>query len=293
MDKSFRFNSHCIKCIIGKYIDKLPEGTCEEDRLKFARGVLDILRSCPDDISSPEIVALIVDYRTSLFGFYDEYADVKSYFNKLLSDREGYFEEHICSAEDSVLEAMKYALLGNYIDFGALNSVEDEKLLAIPKEAKELNIGESEYQFFINDLKNARRLVYLTDNCGEIVFDKLFIKALKKAFPTLEVTAIVRGGAVLNDATLTDAESVGLDSVAEVTDNGNCIAGTVLKKLSPSAKEKIDGADVIISKGQANFETLCGSGLNIYYLFLCKCTLYSEKFNVPQFTGMFKNDKRM
>jgi uncharacterized protein with ATP-grasp and redox domains len=103
----------------------------------------------------------------------------------------------------------------------------------------------------------------------------------------------VRGAPVLNDATLEDARQVGLFDVANVVDNGTDIAGTCIKKLSDEIRELVEKSDVIISKGQGNFETLHGCGLNVYYLFLCKCSLFSEKFNVPKLTGMFLNDRRL
>ncbi len=123
--------------------------------------------------------------------------------------------------------------------------------------------------------------------------DKLFIKEIKSMFPKVNITVIVKGKPVLNDATIDDAKSIGLDDAATVIHNGCNIAGTALNKISPCAKETINNANVIIAKGQANFETLNGCGKNIYYLFLCKCTLYSKRFNLPKFTGLLLNEKRI
>ena len=144
-----------------------------------------------------------------------------------------------------------------------------------------------------NDLASAKTLVYLTDNCGEIVLDKLLIETIKKQYPDLNIIAVVKGGNVLNDATLSDAKQVGLTKVAHVIDNGNDIAGTWLDAIPWMTRKIIeDGADIILSKGQANYETLRFSGLNIYYLFLCKCEMFAKEFGVEQFTGMLLNEKR-
>ena len=106
-------------------------------------------------------------------------------------------------------------------------------------------------------------------------------------FPALEMTVLVRGEEIANDATMVDARQVGLDKVTRVLGNGSDIAGTELSELSEEALSLIREADVILSKGQGNFETLQYCGLNIYYLFLSKCEYFAKHFDVPLFTGLF------
>ncbi len=284
-------NSQCISCIVGKQLNRLPINASENKRLEYALGVLKIVYSNAD-ISAPEIIALITEYKNRLFGFSDDYRQVKEHFNTLMLEREGFYVNKIRESLNPLKTALKFALLGNYIDFGALDNVDEDRLLNIPNAARELDIDEKEYTALLKELEMADSLVYLTDNCGEIVLDKLFIKELKTAFPQLAVTVIVKGEPVLNDATLEDAAAIGLNKITAVAHNGCNIAGNPLKKISEEAKALIDSADIIISKGQANFETLNGCNKNIYYLFLCKCSLYSQRFKVPQFTGLFINEKR-
>ena len=152
-------------------------------------------------------------------------------------------------------------------------------------------IDEKQYREFTTDLENAKNIVYLTDNCGEIVMDKLLIKQIKKKYPDLELTVMVRGTEVINDATMEDAKQVGITDYARVIPNGSDIAGTWIEEMSEEAKAVLDGADVIISKGQGNFETLRKCGRNIYYIFLCKCDLFANTFQVPKLTGMIINEK--
>lgn len=109
-------------------------------------------------------------------------------------------------------------------------------------------------------------------------------------YPTLNIKVIVRGYPILNDATIDDMKTIGLDKLFDIISNGTNIPGTSLNQISPIALEAIDNADVIIAKGQGNFETLRGCNRNIFYLFLCKCQLFTEKFNVPQFTPIIKNE---
>ncbi len=293
MNGKIKISPQCYTCLLNKYIDKVPEGASDEERINYARGVLKIMAEAPLDITAPEIVALVAEYKNSLFGYCDDFYDIKVYFNRLMLDKMPKYQRYIDGAEDRLLAALKLAMLGNYIDFGALDKVDENKLDEIPKDADELKIDEEEYSRFVSQLKAGKKLVYLTDNCGEVVLDRLFISEIKKVCPQLDITVIVKGGAVLNDATREDAETVGLFNVANVIDNGNSVAGTALSRCSYEAIDAIDGADVIISKGQANFETLGGCGRNIYYLFLCKCSMYSKKFNVPPFTGMFFNEEKL
>ncbi len=120
--------------------------------------------------------------------------------------------------------------------------------------------------FFREELSDARSLVYLTDNCGEIVLDKIAVKMLQKLYPHLSITVIVRGEPVVNDATMEDAAMCGLTELVPVIGNGSRVGGTWLPDISEEARQLLDRADVIIAKGQGNFETLNGCGLNIYYL---------------------------
>jgi uncharacterized protein with ATP-grasp and redox domains len=288
-----KIHSQCVTCILNKYLKKFPENTPENVKLDYMKGVLGIIASCDSETSPPEIVASITEHKNNLFGFSDDYSGVKEMFNDLMLKNEPFYSDKIKSSAENFKTALKFAMLGNYIDFGALDSVDQDKLLEIPDTAETLDINETEYNNFLSDLKSAKNLVYLTDNCGEIVMDKLFIQEIKTAFPQLKITVIVKGNPVLNDATMEDAKFVGLDKLTTVIHNGCNIAGTPLNKISNDAKEIIDGADVIISKGQANFETLSGCEKNIYYLFLCKCSLYCDRFNVPQFTGLLLNEKRL
>lgn len=123
--------------------------------------------------------------------------------------------------------------------------------------------------------------------------DKLLMKTINQIYPEVSITAVVRGGNVLNDATMEDAKQIGLTSCVTTIHNGNNIAGTWEPALSEEARYTLNNAEIIISKGQANYETLRYCGKNIYYLFLCKCEMLAKDCGVPRFTGMFVNDRRL
>jgi hypothetical protein len=118
-------------------------------------------------------------------------------------------------------------------------------------------------------ISEAGEILYLADNTGEIVFDRLLIERL----PAPGITVAVRGAAVLNDATLADARVAGLDQVAQVIDNGSGAPGTILGECSAAFRERFESADMIIAKGQGNFETLAGGPGNIFFLLKVKCSV--------------------
>ena len=169
----------------------------------------------------------------------------------------------------------------------------DEKLFALLREAKNSALDENTLQLFRQDLSKAKKLTFCTDNCGEIVLDKLLIQTLRKLYPALQITVMVRGENVINDATIEDAQQIGLTDVAPVIGNGTAIPGTDPASLSGSAKEAFESADLIISKGQGNFESLSGCGCNIYYLFLCKCDHFVQMFGLRQFEGVFTHERSL
>jgi len=242
--------------------------------------------------SSPTLSPAISRLQREMFGIelYD-YTDIKKYFNSLMMEKAPEIEKEIMAAKDPLKLAVQYAMTGNYIDFGAVENVNEEDLNKYLERAKEIPVKEAEYEAFKADIRKAQKLVFLTDNCGEIVMDKLLIKELKRQNPSIDLTVIVRGEDVSNDATLIDAEQIGLTDMVKVIGNGSGIAGTSMKDISEETLNLMKEADVLIAKGQGNFETLQMCGLNIYYLFMCKCMMFANRFRVPQFTGMLINDK--
>ena len=157
----------------------------------------------------------------------------------------------------------------------------------------ELKISKEEVAYLEAELAKAKNLLYITDNCGEIVLDKIFIEELQNKYKNLKITAMVRGGIASNDATMEDAKEVGLTQVVPVIENGAAIMGTVKEQLNEDAERKIKEADVIIAKGMGNFESMYQEGMNPYYLLLCKCDLYKEIFGVEMYQPIFCKEERL
>lgn len=292
MENVRRLRPECLSCLAKKYLDKYPEEASVEKKTEYMQRSLRILACSREYEAAPVVVNRISKIHDEIFGATDEFSDAKKYFNQVMLDREETIQANLNAAEDPLLLGIQYALVGNYIDFGAMKHVDEAHLSNLLDNAKEQPIPSAEYENLKKDLTSAKRLVYLTDNCGEIVLDKLLIQVIRKLYPQLEIIAVVKGGNVLNDATMEDAKQVGLKSLVKVLDNGNDIAGTWLEATTWGTRKIIESADVILSKGQANYETLRFSGLNIYYLFLCKCEMFAKEFGVERFTGMLLNEKR-
>ena len=183
------------------------------------------------------------------------------------------------------------ARIGNYIDFGAMNHVDQKEFLELFKDTGMREDDKRTYEVFLKECAKGKNFLLVCDNCGEIVLDKLFIEQLKKRFPHLSVMALVRGAEVLNDATEEDAAYSGLDKTARIISNGEAIAGTVYSMMPQEARGALDNADVILAKGQGNYESMAGFGRHVFYMFLCKCELFTGRFDVPRLTGIFIEEK--
>ena len=288
-----RMNPFCLTCLIQSQELQIRNFEDEEKKLRYMKEILGYLSASDPDASAPALVKSISRIYENYWGKKDGMEEAKKEFNDFLLSMEKDLEAQIRTHNDPVEAALCFARTGNYIDYSAVKDVSREKLLELFEEQEKDGLDQTEYTYFRQELTHASTLVYLADNCGEIVLDKIAIRIIKEQFPHLNITVIVRGAPVVNDVDLDAAYYVGLDKTASVMDNGSEIAGTVLSDISPAARKELENADLIIAKGQGNFETLHGCGLNIYYLFLCKCDWFMRRFAAERFQGMLINEKRI
>ena len=286
-----RWNSYCTQCLLKKHLTNYPDTATEEERLTYIRRLFSILTDIAPGESSPVVVNRILTLQKEMFDQFVDYTDIKKHFNQLMLEQEDWIYADISSAPDPIRRAVQYVMKGNYIDFGVLSDVNSEKLMELLSQAKDQTIDEQIFEELMQDLTSAKNMVLLTDNCGEIVLDKLLVRTIMSQFPDLQIHVIVRGGHALNDATMEDACQVGLPDLVKVIGNGTCLQGTYLPDISKEARDLLEQADVILSKGQGNFESLQYCGLNIYYLFLCKCDLFTKRFHTHLYNGILTNDR--
>ena len=271
--------------------DKHPENCSEAQKLIYKKRVFQVLSEAKDYESAPLLIKRIADIQTELFGKPTDYTEIKKYYNCYIMKKLPSLKKNILQAGDALRCAIQYSLIGNFIDFGAMNTVDKNKFEQLLEKSSKIELG-IEYTKLREDLEHAQSLVFLTDNCGEIVFDKALIQTIKSLYPKISITVIVRGQAVLNDATMEDATEIELIDECNVIGNGTNVAGTCLDLITEQAYVAILSADIIISKGQGNFETLQDCGLNVYFLFMCKCEMFAKRFGVEKYEGLLINDKR-
>ena len=279
--------------MIGKQEKLIRQYQDEDKKSEYMHQLLELLYRYGQTKSAPGLAEQIDQLYEEFWGNLKDYTLLKQQYNQLLLDKEADIEYHIRESSDCIKECIKYVCAANYIDFSAVEHVNEQTCENLLEKAGNQTISEEEYLHFLNDLEAAGKLVYLTDNCGEIVLDKLFIRFIREKYPQLQITVIVRGKNVINDATLADAKEVGLTDLVPCIANGNGAPGTVLDRLSEEAKRVLEEADIIISKGQGNFEGLFSEGRNPYYLFLCKCELFVRRFGLNQYESVFVKEERI
>lgn len=273
----------CAACLYDKQKNRLNE----ENYLREVRKLLDERRETD---TAPYMV-----YRFNLLyeersGKRDSYAAIKRTYNDLVLSMEEDVMAKIREAADPLARALAYARVGNYIDFGAMNHVDKDTFLALFQEADLNERDLPVYESFLKACADAEEFLLIADNCGEIVLDRIFLEILMERFPRLHCTVMVRGSEVLNDATEEDARYAGVDRVASIIQNGTSVAGTIPSMITTEAREAIRKADVILSKGQGNYESLSREGIHIFHTFLCKCDLFTKRYGVPKLTGIFTEE---
>ena len=285
-----KVSAECMHCLVKRQANNIKKYSDEEKKAEYLGKVLGIIANNAAEEPAPVLLSHIGRLHEEYFGKPFSFDELKKGYNAMMLEKENEIRGKIGEAQDPLALALRFAQIGNFIDFGAMDSVDDAKLMEFLEQAETLPLSEDTYAKFTENLKTAKKLVYMTDNCGEVVLDKLLLETIAGIAPHVEKTIIVRGEPVLNDATMEDALQVGIEACGKVIPNGTNIAGTYIPWLSAEAKQAMEEADLLISKGQGNFESLHGCGLNIYYLFLCKCQWFMERFGLPQYSGVFINE---
>ncbi|MHB9095981.1 MAG: damage-control phosphatase ARMT1 family protein [Eubacteriales bacterium] len=280
----------CYVCMVQDAENLAKWAPDKNSKFKFMQECLKLLVDSDYETTATHFHSKIHKLAQTYFNVYDFYKDEKMYFNQKLLELEPDIDQMSGSSADSLYDSMRIATSGNIIDlfFGQISLAHVKKMII---EALEKDYNYVLYNDLINDISKASKLLYLADNAGEIVLDKIFIKKIKERYPKLSIYFGVRGEPVLNDATEQDAYMIGINKYAEIINNGTCIPGTDLDKVSAQFKQVFSEADIIISKGIGNFETLCGCKANVYYLLLCKCQVLQRKFNRGHCDHLFTHER--
>jgi uncharacterized protein with ATP-grasp and redox domains len=283
---SIGMDAQCYLCHLRRNVETARSLGDEQTATAFAKALMELYLTLPEDAASPTIAPATNALFQKFYGVEeDRYRQEKEDSNAFVLQRLEAIRRRVVTADDPVLAGIQMAILGNYIDFSALQGeVSFEKLDALLDTAADMELDPGVYAQLRSRLQQAKSLLYLTDNAGEIGFDRVLAEVLAAAYPELQITFCVRGGPALNDATRADAAAVGIPF--PVIDNGNTVPGTQLSLMGQEAKQAFEAADVIFAKGQANVETLLGCGYPIFYAFLIKCPRFIDRFQKPKLTPM-------
>ena len=288
-----RLDSQCILCLLKRHSETAAACAGETEVTAFTRDLMRLLCDGPVEMSAPFYTPGITKLFTEHFGLADDrFAEEKRLSNQYVLERFDRITAMVRSAADPLYAGLQAAILGNYIDFSALQGeVSFEKLDEMLALLYTIDVDREQFENLRRELETAKELLYLTDNAGEIGFDRVFLEVIRDMFPNVRITVCVRGGPTQNDATREDAEVVGMPF--PVIDNGTRIPGTVLELASEELKHALEKADLTIAKGQANVETLLdtGHGYNIYYAFLVKCRRFIDRFGKAKLTPMLVRDR--
>lgn len=270
----------CIPCFFRQALDGcriVNAGAKVQKQIidEFARMIPRISLDSPP----PEIARFGYSLLTKLSGDKDPYQGIKQKSNRLALRVYGKLKNKVAHSKDRLLTALEIAIAGNIIDFGVKNN------LNISRELKKILAREEKYirrktvfhyLRFKRDLAKAKSILYLADNAGETVFDRILIEEIKRRHPGKEIYFAVKDKPVINDALLEDAEFCGIDKLAKVISSGSDAPGTILKLCNNSFKRIYRSADMIISKGQGNFESLSQEKRPIFFLFMVKCQVVAK-----------------
>jgi len=264
----------CIPCFIKQTLDVSRISKPEDEEIhgiilkKVMSEVLDLNMQTPPPVVASRIHRLIKE----MTGNRDPYKLVKDKFNNEALELYEVLKKYITESQKPFETAVKIAIAGNIIDFGHRSTNDDLKLAETVKEILAQEPYINHIAELEKEIEKAEKILYVADNTGEILFDRVFIEHIMPQ----NITFAVRKYPIINDANYEDAKVVGLTELVKVIDNGSDVPGTYLPECSPEFRQEFENADLIISKGQGNYETLNDVNANIFFLLRAKCHCVSD-----------------
>ena len=283
-----RISEQCLACLVNQAV-KTAKLVGASNRDELYRKIFSYMSRMDFSKTNPELVGENYRLIKEHTGCADPYREIKQYYNQLFMGRMGDYEDKIHTIEDAV----KYAIVANIIDFNPVHGNVEEDIKTFFPGIDNLKLTINDTEKLAADIRKVNSILYLGDNCGEICFDKLLIKKIKEINPGCRIYFGVRGEAVVNDNTEEDAYFVGMDEVATVISNGDYSLGTVLARTSVAFQKIYQEADVIIAKGQANYESLSEEKKNIYFLLMTKCKVIADDIGVAEKSLVCLKNRRL
>ena len=263
----------CIPCFVRQALDSARLITDDEQiHEQVMRGVLRLASRMDLRQSPPAMAQKIHRMIRKLTGVEDPYLQAKNRFNKLALKMYPELREQIQASADPFETAVRLAIAGNIIDLGVKSGLAESQVEETIAQSLTEPLDMDALKEFRNATAQAKDILYLGDNAGEIAFDRLLIEQL----PCENITFVVKAGPIINDATMEDAEIVGLTDIVTVIDNGSDAPGTILESCSEAFRRRFDEADLIIAKGQGNYETLSDVDKDVFFILRAKCPVIAQ-----------------
>jgi damage-control phosphatase, subfamily I len=273
----------CFPCFLHQSIIALRFGT-KDEALQEA-----ILKSTLEEIQKadtskpPAYTTSFIHRKIRQMLGKDPFREIKAEYNRIALALYPSLKTAVEKSPDPLWTSARLAIAGNVIDFGIFTSVD---ITGTAERALKNQLAVDDYPAFKDAVLQNNEILYLADNAGEIVFDRLLIETLIQLGK--KVKTVVKGSPVINDSTMVDAEETGLGEICEVIDNGSDAVGTMLDWTPPAFQKTFHNAKLIISKGQGNFETLVGTDKKIFFLFQSKCDVVSKELGLSKGSMLLK-----
>ncbi len=277
----------CLVCMVKQALNTARLATEDEEK---QRKILNLVAHEIEkvDLNFPpaNISKIVYEIVTELSGVEDPFKSIKEKSNKEALSMLPELKNIVSSSSDPLYSALHVAVAGNIIDLGIGHPYD---LARDVKKVLNSKFEIDNYEQFRKDIKEFKKLLYLGDNAGEIVFDRVLIEELLKS--SLDIKFCVKSKPIINDATVEDAVMAGITEIVPVIETGNNSIGVDLENGSEEFKREFFEAEIIIAKGHGNFETCAGLGLNIYFLLKAKCDVVSQALSVKTGDIVFKKQK--
>lgn len=266
----------CVPCSIRQVLDSVRMVTDDEAmHERVLRELLGMWQKMDMKQSPPAMAQRIHRCLRQLTGVADPYFDVKNRYNLFALRLYPELRERVEKSSDPFETAVRLAIAGNIIDFGVNSNVEQDTVQDAIMRSLTESIDRTAVQRLKAAVERAKDILFLGDNTGEIVLDRLLIEQM----PMEKLTYVVRGHPILNDALMEDAQITGLTDLVEVIDNGSDGPGTILETCSDAFRQRFERADLIVAKGQGNFESLGGTERPVFFLLRPKCAVLARHLN--------------
>jgi len=262
----------CVSCIINQSV-KVSDAINADKELqkKLTSTVEDLSREFSYSNTPPEIASYVYEKMAGIAGKKDLYDEVKALSTKKALSFIPFLKEKLLKSDNPLLVATKIAVAGNVIDLAAAVKFDLEEEL---EKIFERDFSHNDFFTMASELEKAKKIVILGDNVGEHIFDYLFIETLKELYPEKSYSYFVRGTPIINDVTIKEAKEAGFEELCELVDSGVNTPGFAYSRANENAKEIFDKADLVISKGMGNYESLTPSHrTNICFLLKVKCNV--------------------